>query len=102
MECEVCPTPESGTTLAGEGSWVCVRVEDTGVGISPEKQRAIFEPFTQVETTRARSHGGTGLGLSISLHLARLMGGDLTVRSELGRGSCFTLYLPMGELPAPS
>jgi signal transduction histidine kinase len=72
-----------------------VRVSDTGHGIPREKLDAIFEPFTRVEMDLTRTTEGTGLGLAISRHLARAMMGDLTARSEVGRGSIFTLTLPV-------
>jgi hypothetical protein len=77
----------------GKGPWSYVEVEDSGIGIAPQEMRTIFEPFVQAEMGRTRSYGGTGLGLTISQRLARLMGGDLTVRSEEGKGSCFTVWL---------
>ncbi|KGE03185.1 ATP-binding protein [Pseudohaliea rubra] len=73
-------------------------VEDTGVGIPQEKLQAIFEEFTQAEGSTTRTYGGTGLGLSIARRLVVLMGGDLTVASEPGRGTCFTVVLPLLEL----
>ena len=72
-----------------------VRVSDTGHGIPPEKLESIFEPFTRVEMDLTRTTEGTGLGLAISRHLARAMNGDLTARSDVGRGSIFTLTLPI-------
>jgi hypothetical protein len=69
-------------------------VEDTGTGIAPDRLQPIFEPFVQADMTLTRSHGGAGLGLAISRRLARLMGGDVTVRSEVGMGSTFFLWLP--------
>jgi signal transduction histidine kinase len=75
------------------GPWVYVRVEDTGIGVPPERLHAIFEPFEQVRPID--SHRGAGLGLAISQRLARLMGGELTARSELGVGSEFALWLPV-------
>jgi hypothetical protein len=71
-----------------------VSVQDNGIGIPPEQQASIFEPFVQAVTGTRRTAGGTGLGLTISRRLARLMGGDLTVRSAPGEGSTFTLWLP--------
>jgi len=72
--------------------YICV--EDTGSGIPQDKLEAVFEPFVQVNRDYASKHEGTGLGLSISRDLARRMGGDLTAKSTLGKGSQFTLSLP--------
>ena len=84
---------EPDSELAGQGPWLYVRVEDTGEGIPADRLAAIFEPFAQARLSDANS--GTGLGLSISRRLARLMGGDLTVRSDVGIGSHFLLWLPI-------
>ncbi len=72
----------------------CIKVTDTGIGISPSRLETIFKPFTQGESDTARRFGGTGLGLSISRQLAELLGGFVDVESEPGVGSCFTLTLP--------
>ena len=85
------PSPDA--QLTGEGPWAYVRVEDTGRGIPAGRLSAIFEPFEQADMTLTRQHGGTGLGLTIARRLARLMGGDLTVRSEVGTGTTFFLWL---------
>ncbi|GLC24719.1 PAS domain-containing sensor histidine kinase [Roseisolibacter agri] len=78
-------------------AWSFVRVEDTGVGIPPEQLERIWEAFVQADQGRTRRVGGSGLGLTISRHLARLMGGDITVRSQPGLGSSFMLWLPAAD-----
>ena len=86
--------PPGDADVSGSGPWAYVRVEDTGPGIPPNRLEAIFEPFVQADMSLTRRHGGTGLGLAISRRLARLMGGDLVARSEVGVGSAFLLWLP--------
>ncbi len=80
-----------------EGERVAVSVSDTGRGIPADKLAPIFEPFVQVEQLRTRVTGGAGLGLAISRDIAREMGGDIAVESELGKGSTFTLKLPLRQ-----
>src|SRR4029079_6656771 len=97
-------TPEGGrVTLkaAADGKDLVFSVSDTGVGIAPEEQDAIFEKFRQAANPMTREQGGTGLGLSIVRELAKLLGGDVTVHSELGRGSTFTVRVavPLADDP---
>ena len=74
--------------------WIELAVSDTGIGMTPEQQAKLFEEFTQADATTAQRFGGTGLGLAITRKLARMMGGDVTVTSEPGKGSTFTVRLP--------
>jgi signal transduction histidine kinase len=85
--------------LVNERDWVELAVADSGIGMTPEQQAKVFEEFTQADATTAQHFGGTGLGLAITRKLARMMGGDVTVTSEPGKGSVFTVRLPSGAIP---
>jgi len=83
------------TIQAADEFYLTVSVEDTGIGIPPENIHNIFESFTQSDSSTTREYCGSGLGLSISKHLCKLMGGKISVKSEVNRGSCFTFYIKL-------
>jgi signal transduction histidine kinase len=85
--------------LVNGRDWIELSVADTGIGMTPEQQAKLFEEFTQADASTAQHFGGTGLGLAITRKLARMMGGDVTVTSEPGKGSIFTVRLPGGAPP---
>src|ERR1700752_1649778 len=82
-----------GRKVADGRGWVEFALVDTGIGMTAEQQAKLFQDFTQADSLTARRDGGTGLGLAISRKLARMMGGDVTVTSEPGKGSVFTVRL---------
>lgn len=90
------PAP-TAKLFGGVSEWVFFRVSDAGIGIAPDQLGPIFAPFFQAEGGHTRRREGSGLGLSIARRLARLMTGDLTVESNLGQGSAFTLWLPAAQ-----
>ena len=85
--------------VADGRDWIELAVADSGIGMTAEQQTKLFEEFSQADASTAQRFGGTGLGLSITRKLARVMGGDVTVASELGKGSVFTVRLPSSATP---
>jgi len=84
-----------------ERPYVVFRVEDTGIGMTPEQMQRLFQNFSQVDESTTRKHGGTGLGLVICRRFCELMGGDISVESEYQKGSAFTVRLPVDGPPRP-
>ncbi len=85
----------------GGAAWIRMAVSDTGIGITPEQMKKLFQAFSQADNSTSRNFGGTGLGLAISQKFCRMLGGDLTVESEPGSGSTFTMLLPADARHAP-
>jgi signal transduction histidine kinase/CheY-like chemotaxis protein len=99
-----CKFTKDGTVTLGvsnDTGFVRITVQDTGIGIAPEELKGLFQNFVQAEGTSAAGHGGTGLGLALSGKLCELMGGHIAAESTPGRGSCFTIYLPL-RTPEPA
>ena len=76
------------------GDWITLSVAETGIGMTPEQMAKLFQAFSQAEASTARQFGGTGLGLAITRKFCQMMGGDVAVESEVGKGSTFTIRLP--------
>jgi signal transduction histidine kinase len=93
------PTDVRGQLAEKNQNRLVVEVEENLGGMTAEQQAKLFQDFTQADSLTARRYGGTGLGLAISRKLARMMGGDVTVASEPGKGSVFTVRLPGGATP---
>ena len=88
----------------GGGEWIAFEVQDSGIGLTPEQAARVFDSFTQADASTTREYGGTGLGLTITRKFCEMMGGDISVMSEFGKGAAFTVRLPArvaDQAPAP-
>ena len=96
-------TVTGSTETRNQQSWLSLAISDTGIGIPLNEQKNLFREFSQADPTASRRYGGTGLGLALSQRLAHMMGGSITVHSQPGQGSTFTVYLPLHcDQPAPA
>jgi signal transduction histidine kinase len=86
--------PSSSDGVAHRSSFIVFEVEDTGIGMTDEQMHGLFTDFMQADASTTRKYGGTGLGLALSARFCRMMGGELTVESQIGKGSVFTVRLP--------
>jgi signal transduction histidine kinase len=87
-------TIDAGQRQQDGRDWITLAVTDTGIGMTPEQMSKLFQEFAQASSSTASKYGGTGLGLAISRRFCQMMVGDITVESEPGRGSTFTIRLP--------
>jgi len=87
-------TLEAGVARAGNVDWVIFQCRDNGIGMTPDQMANLFQHFKQAEASTTKKYGGTGLGLAISRTFCRMMGGDITVTTELGKGTTFRVELP--------